>query len=357
MNATFKQQATSGVMNVTRTLRPRLLRPHLSSRYQHLRRSESTAAGQTTTSSAPPPQPSFLKRFRSPILWSSLALALGFTGGSLVSHTLAPPPMPEPGTHEDGVLMADLNKQIDEDFKVKVLRGKCLGVAKQLKGAEGGWVEIVPPPPEDTRLRGDGLVEKMQGAKGLGVERLFWDRGEHKLVAVIWFGGSLCGWPGVTHGGAIATALSDKLALAASLAENRNSQATSAAAIPQRMPGTGNHAKMFSPSDKPDEPAQLSLSYVKPTLANGFYVIRVQPSMDLEQDPAKIVPTEPPGGHEYEATLETLDARICVKAKARFEASNVLQRTGEQVQEAAKSTYSEFREWMWPSRQQNSQID
>ncbi|KAI7587625.1 hypothetical protein KC343_g19085 [Hortaea werneckii] len=265
--------------------------------------------------------------------------------------------MPEPGTHEDGVLMADLNRQIDEDFKVKVLRGKCLGVTKQLKGAEGGWVEIVPPSPEDTRLRADGLVEKMQGAKGLGVERLFWDRGEHKLVAVIWFGGSLCGWPGVTHGGAIATALSDKLALAASLAENRNSQTTSAAAIPQRMPGTGNHAKMFAPSDKPDEPAQLSLSYVKPTLANDFYVIRVQPSMDLAQDPAKIVPNEPPGGHEYEATLETLDARICVKAKARFEASNVLQRTGEQVQEAAKSTYSEFREWMWPSRQRDSQID
>lgn len=272
-----------------------------------------------------------------------------------MSHTLAPPPMPDPGTYEDSVLIADLNKQIDDDFKVKVLRGKCLGVTKQLKGAEGGWVEIVPPPPEETKSVKESLVNQMQGAKGLGVERLFWDRGEQKLVAVVWFGGSLCGWPGVTHGGAAATALSDKLSLAASLAEGRDSK-VSAAAIPQRMPGTGNHAKMFAPPERPDEPAQLNLSYVKPTLANNFYVIRIQPSMDLEQDPAKIVPSEPAGGHEYEATLETLDARICVKAKARFEASGTLQRAEEKVLGSAKSSYADFKEWMWPSRQKNSQL-
>ncbi|TKA22827.1 hypothetical protein B0A50_07727 [Salinomyces thailandicus] len=343
-------------MSAARALRPRALRPQLSNRYQHLRRHESTAAntGPTYTPPAPPPPPpSFLKRYRFRIACSALALTFGFVGGGLVSHTLAPPLMPEPGTREDHILIADLNKRIDEDFKVKVLRGKCLGVTKQLKGAEGGWVEIVPPPPEDARIVGESLVNHMQGAKGLGVERLFWDRGEQSLVAVIWFGGSLCGWPGVTHGGAIATVLSEKLSLAASLAEGRDSQ-VSAAAIPQRMPGTGSHAKMFAPANKPDEPAQLSLSYVKPTLANGFYVVRVQPAMDLAQDPAKIVPSEPKGGHEYEATLETLDARICVKAKARFEASSVLQRTGDNVAEAAKSTYTDFKEWMWPSRQQSS---
>ncbi|TKA50474.1 hypothetical protein B0A55_12948, partial [Friedmanniomyces simplex] len=111
--------------------------------------------------------------------------------------------MPELGTHEDGILIADLNKRIDSDFKVKVLRGKCLGVAKQLKGSSseaGGWAEVIPPNNEETRRGGnDELVSHMQGAKGLGVERLFWDRSEKRLVAIIWLFGALSGWPGVTH--------------------------------------------------------------------------------------------------------------------------------------------------------------
>jgi len=291
--------------------------------------------------------------------------------GTLVTHTIAPPPLPEAGTHEDGILLADLNRQIDAEFKVKVMRGKCLGVAKMLKGVEGGWVEIVPTPtPKSTGERegvvsedgkGKELVQQLQGMKGLGVERIFWDRGEHMLVAVVWFGASLSGWPGVTHGGAIATALTEKLALAASLAEGKTTSNATAAAIPQRLPGTGNHAKMPLPVTKPTEPAQLSLSYVKPTLANNFYVIRVQPALysdddQLGHDPEHIVPAEPRGGHEYEATLETLDARICVKAKASFEASSALQRAEERVVEGARGGYEHFREWMWPSRQRDSQV-
>ncbi|KAK5128994.1 hypothetical protein LTR85_000327 [Meristemomyces frigidus] len=345
-------------MSVTRALRPRVLQPTLSTRYQYLRRAESTAANAFQAPAvplSPKPETSFLKRNRSPIAWSSFALALGLMGGTLVLHTVAPPPLPEAGTHEDGILIADLNKRIDEEFKVKVLRGKCLGVAKALKGAEGGWVEIVPPPAEEASLRQGGLVDQMKGAKGLGVERVFWDRGEHKLVAIIWFGGALSGWPGVTHGGAIATELSDKLALAASLAEGSNSD-ISAAAMPQRLPGTGNHAKMFVPTTKPDEPAQLSLSYVKPTMANNFYVIRVQPSLELDQQSEEIVPSEPTGGHEYEATLETLDVRVCVKAKARFAASSTLGRVEAKAVATAKTSYSEFKEWLWPSRQRSSQV-
>lgn len=263
--------------------------------------------------------------------------------------------MPEYGSHEDGILMADLNKRIDDEFKVKVLRGKCLGVTKQLRGEQGGWVEVVPRPidesvPEAGQKK--GFVAGLQGAKGLGVERLFWDRGDHKLIAIVWFGGSLSGWPGVTHGGVIATQLAEKFALAETLAETPAS--VTAAAIPQRLPGTGDHAKMPLPADPMDEPAQLSLSYVKPTYANGFYVIRISPSVPLEEDPKHIVPSEPSGGHEYEATIETLDARICVKAKAKFEPSTKLQRAETQVKEIAGASYESFKEWMWPSRQKSS---
>lgn len=343
--------------SVLRIFRPRVLRPQLSLRYQCLRRNESTAPTPSdtpaATTSTPPPKPGFFRRNRRWI-WVALSFTAGSGVGGAILHTLAPPALPEPGTREDKILMHDLNTRIDEEFKVKVLRGKCLGIAKQLKGAEGGWVEIVPALSE-TKIQdmipgeAKGLLHTLQGFKGLGVERLFWNRDEHKLVAIVWFGGSLSGWPGVSHGGVIATQLSEKLALAASLAQHSHTHTS--AAIPQRLPGTGNHAKMPFPAEPADEPAQLSLSYVKPTYANGFYVIRVAPGAPIDEDPEHIVPSEPAGGHDWEATLESMDARILVKAKGRFKASSGLQRAEEKVKGAVGGSYETFKEWMWPSRQ------
>ncbi|EMC94860.1 hypothetical protein BAUCODRAFT_36137 [Baudoinia panamericana UAMH 10762] len=214
----------------------------------------------------------------------------------------------------------------------------------------------------------------MRGFPALGVERLFWDRQEHTLVAIIRFGPALSGWPGVTHGGAIATVLAEKMALAASLSSpsladdaGTGSVGVSEAAVPQRMPGVGGHAKMFAPSltqGSGGEQLSLSLSYVKPTYANNVYVVRVSPSIDLAQEEKPhVVPDEPMGssaaGTEYEATLETMDGRILVKAKARFappsrSGDSTLQRMEEEVAEVGRKTYTEFKEWMWPSRQQQS---
>ncbi len=124
-------------MSALRTLPLRFLRPQLSQRYRHLRRTNSTTQGTATgpLSTPPPAQPTFLRRNRTVLLWTTLSLTLGLIAGNTTQHIIAPPPMPEPGTHEDGILIADLNQRIDSDFKVKVLRGKCLGVAKQLKGS------------------------------------------------------------------------------------------------------------------------------------------------------------------------------------------------------------------------------
>lgn len=343
-------------MSAIRAFRPRSLRPDLSSRYRLLqRRTESTISSPNlpTPPTQPPTSPSFFRRNRSRILWGTLAFTLGVGGGQFVVHTFAPPPLPVAGTREDGILMADLNQRIEEEFKIKILRGKCLGVPKQLKGEEGGWVEVVPLPAElNSEGHGEkGLVSRMQGAGGLGVERLFWDRGEKKLVAVIWFGGSLSGWPGVTHGGAIATALEEKFSLAAALAGHTDSNVV-AAARPQRMPGTGNHAKMSAPATTPAEPAQLSLSYAAPTYANSFYVIRVQPAIPHEAGSGTL---EPSGGADFEATLETMDGKTCVKARAKFAPSTAVQQMEAKVAAGAKRSYEDFKEWMWPSRQKQSQ--
>lgn len=336
-------------MNTIRPVRSRAFRPNLSIRYQYLRRGQST----TTTPAVepvhtPPPlpaSPTFAQRNRWPIVFSTLAIILGLGVGNVAANAISPPAMPAAGSHEDAVLMADLNRRIDEEFKVKVLRGKCLGVAKQLRGEEGGWVEILPCA---ERTRG-GLTDALQGAKGLGVERIFWDRGNASLVAVVWFGGSVSGWPGVTHGGVIATSLTEKLALAATLAQRRKGAGISAAATPQRMPGTGNHARMFAPAVALTEPTELKLVYKKPTYANNFYTIRVQPHYADGVETASSA-----AGQQFEASLEQMNAKVNVTAIGTFLPVNTVEAIEQKLVGGATQTYAEFKQWLWPSRQKAS---
>lgn len=119
----------------------------------------------------------------------------------------------------------------------------------------------------------------MAGARGLGVQRVFWNQGQGELVAVQWFGGGVSGWPGVTHGGAIATVLSEKMGMAAKLGT-----------------GTGGDAVL----------RELELQYKKPTYANAFYVLRVKTEGQEN-------------GVQVEGQLETLEGEVCVAAKGVLE--------------------------------------
>lgn len=243
-----------------------------------------------STTTPPSPAPSFLRRYRRAILWSSLSLALGGMLGTLVSHTIAPPPHPMPGTHEDSILMHDLEAQIDSEFKVTVLRGKCNPAAAKYLGQDATWREIRPG--GGVAREGRMTHDAMAGARGLGVERVFWNGKAKELVAVVWFGGSVTGWPGVVHGGAIATAMAEKMALAARLV---------------REPAAADEG---APAAYP-EPTELEITYKKPTYANAFYVVRATP---------RYAPTEGLGtligslGEEIEVegTLETMDGKLCV---------------------------------------------
>lgn len=333
--------------------RPQSFRPQLSHRYRILRRYESSPARPTPTTPRQPaaPSPSLIRRYRAALAWSALAALAGAATGTYALHLIMPTAMPLAGTHEDNILIADLNRRIDKEFKVEVLRGKCLGVTKQLKGEEAGWVEVLPAALDagEQLPFHDRLVDQLQGAKGLGVQRIFWDRSEHRMVAIVWFGGALSGWPGIVHGGLLATALEDKIGLADTLA--RGQSKVSSAAIPQRLPGSGSHATMCAPTEATSEPVSFSIDYKKPTYANDFYVIRVTPaySQEMQGGVRYGIP-----GAEWTATLETMDARICVQAAAKFSPRSTAERVEEKVADAAKWTYDEFKQWMWPSRQQES---
>ncbi|KAF2860852.1 hypothetical protein K470DRAFT_231932 [Piedraia hortae CBS 480.64] len=256
------------------------------------------------------------------VIGSAAALATGLVGGNMVAHTIAPPAMPERGSHEDKVLMEDLRRRLDDNFKVNVLRGKCNNARGKLKGEDGsGWVEVTE------NLSGSNSYKtQLGGVKGLGLQRVFWNSTANKLVAVIWFGPGLTGWPGVVHGGMIATEMTGKMGLAAALARSG--------------PTRWQEPQVPAPAEEED-PIELELQYVKPTLANRFYVVRVTAIADDASE------------RDLEATLETLEAETCVKAKATFRPGSIRPIEGGSVDQREDKAKS-FREWMWPSRQKAS---
>ena len=119
------------------------------------------------------------------------------------------------------------------------------------------------------------------GARALGgFQRIFVNEESGEQVTVIWFGGAIAGWPGVTHGGVIATIMDESL---------------------------GRCAVRQFPS-KTGVTANLELNYLKPIVTNSFYVIRAIP--------------ERVGFTEYKGwisgRLETIEGKVCVEAKGLF---------------------------------------
>ncbi|KAF1348629.1 hypothetical protein BDV97DRAFT_188890 [Delphinella strobiligena] len=276
-----------------------------------------TATRPASTTTTTTPTPTFLTRNRRAIIWSSTSLALGLSLGSLVSHTIAPPPHPYPHTHQDQILMQDLDTRIDAEFKTKVLRGKCTAAAANLRGEAASWSEL-PAAPTEAAFVGNALA----GARGLGVERLFWNAKEKELVAVVWFGGAMSGWPGVTHGGCIATVMTEKMALAARLA---------------RAEGEVSREVVAGSADI----EEMTVTYKKPTYANAFYVVRMLPRHGEESGARD-------GEVEVDGVLETLEGKLCVATTGTVPVSGIQGTTQTPVVGRAKS-------WIgWPSRSQPS---
>jgi acyl-coenzyme A thioesterase PaaI-like protein len=119
------------------------------------------------------------------------------------------------------------------------------------------------------------------GARALGgFQRVFYHEESGEQVIVVWFGGALAGWPGVTHGGVTATVMDESL---------------------------GRCAIRQFPS-KTGVTANLELNYLKPIVTNSFYVIRAIPQREGY--------TEHKGW--VNGRLETLEGRVCVEAKGLF---------------------------------------
>ncbi|KAI1320414.1 HotDog domain-containing protein [Xylariaceae sp. FL0255] len=230
-------------------------------------------------------------------------LALGTVG----KFTLVPPELPEPGSKEDLDLLSSINE-----------RGVTLPIVQQLS-ADPAWSsweaysgltkQPTAPAPSttsssseyDTTATQAGRITSgpMSGSAGLAFQRIFRNSMTGEVISIIYFGPSLAGWPGVVHGGALATVLDESLGRCAILR------------FPSRTGVTAN----------------LELQYRGPTWTNQFYIIRSKPIMPPEKEDIAADGSRRSDRKLWvEATMESAEkGKTCVEAKALFVVPKSLQ--------------------------------
>ena len=201
---------------------------------------------ESTVSSEPPPQSSNsskpIRRFRMRnIIYATVFLLSGLTIGQLVRFTVLPPPLPIPGSEEDIVYLTALHRDADR-----------LPIVEELRLHPDEWIETEAYNDKGTLQRQSSLTAgAMSGSRGLAVQKIFWNEQENRSLGVVFFGGALSGWPGVTHGGCIATVMQEHM---------------------ERLV-----ANLDGGFARPDGLAiSLEMTYRKPTLANRFHLIRAE---------------------------------------------------------------------------------
>ncbi|KAL7773513.1 hypothetical protein CFE70_003478 [Pyrenophora teres f. teres 0-1] len=241
-------------------------------------------------------------RMRWSYLWYASIFALGITTGLGARNFAAPLGLPEPGSREDTVILESLGQDIDNLDIVKSLRSQSYNQNT------------------DASLRsGPGLASAPgSSSRKISAYKDWMEVDTREMVAVVWMGGGMSGWPGVAHGGAIATLFEEIMA--------------------RMIAGPEGTVELAH------RPSSLSLTYAKPTYSLDFYIIRArfskpklpqsEPPPEPEAQPTKswlgwLSPqkdltkkTSSVGSNEeVVATLETVSGDLCVKAKGVFNAS------------------------------------
>ncbi|KAK7192457.1 hypothetical protein DPSP01_009723 [Paraphaeosphaeria sporulosa] len=280
--------------------------------------SESTAAPSSTAPSKPKP-----RRKRLLYAWYGLVLFGGVSAGLTIRNFVSPA-LPVPGSREDKVLLDALSSDAEQLDVVKFMRSQIAPVEESSDGSERkGWVELDIKTHITESKNDEGeqtrtiTSQTLAGSKGLGVQRAFWNADTKELVAAVWIGSAMSGWPMMAHGGGIATIFEDCMS---------------------RMVA-GPDASI----DSIPRPTSMSITYAKPTFSTNFYILRANysrpnlpqaaPPVDPEPQPAKSwlpswkdltkkeQPTEAKKTVEIIGTLESVDGELCVRVKGTFPVS------------------------------------
>jgi acyl-coenzyme A thioesterase PaaI-like protein len=204
--------------------------------------------------SAPPKA----KRSLRPYIFATVCFLVGAAAGQYIKLVIAPPPLPTPGTPEDESLTAYIHKLAS---KLPIVQSLSIDPSWISWDAYSNFT----PAEKAHRITTGPLA----GARGTG-----------EFVSVLWLGGAVAGWPGVAHGGLIATVLDESLSRAA------------IARFPAKTGVTAN----------------LELTYLAPTVTNAFVIIRVYPALEGSTDTKGFVA----------GRMETLEGKVCVEAKGLF---------------------------------------
>ncbi|KAH8730465.1 hypothetical protein GQ44DRAFT_700363 [Phaeosphaeriaceae sp. PMI808] len=263
-------------------------------------------------------------RFRWSYIWYAGILTLGITTGLGARQFAAPIGLPALGSPDDKRILQSLGQDIDKLDIVQSLRKQSFnlhsdtpitGIGGRGKFKVKGWVEVDIDFAKNEGAEGSrSILDAMSGTRGLGVQRAFWNAETREMVVVLWLGGGLAGWPGVVHGGAIATIFEETMA---------------------RM--VKGPVGAIEPIHRP---TSLSITYAKPTYSLDFYILRASFSQpDLPQTEPPSAPASQPtrnwlgwlsptkdmakkaeSNHSTEiiGTLENMKGGLCVKVKGVF---------------------------------------
>ncbi|KAI0885981.1 HotDog domain-containing protein [Annulohypoxylon maeteangense] len=264
---------------------PVLSQLRLFTQTRHLSTDQSTNQSRTPDAILSPettsPRPPRRRRWRSSLIF----LILGISLGTALRFTLSPPTPPAPGSDEDEYLTTQIRTQ-----------GASLALVQSLSQDPNyiswdAYSGFSSPPTHTSKPNHTTVVQSritsgpLSGSRGLPFQRIFHNPSSGEIISILYFGSGTSGWPGVVHGGALATLLDESLGRCAILQ------------FPSRTGVT----------------ARLELQYRQPTLTSGFYVIRARPMADERDGPEK---------RErkmwVEGTLETMSGKTCVEAKALF---------------------------------------
>ena len=208
-----------------------------------------------------------------------------------------PPPLPEPDSEEDAQLVSRIKSDLN-----------ALPIIAELRKDREVWREYDPysqreafalgSSQEDAEVDSHLTAGTLRGARGLAVQRSFYNAAEKREISVIFFGGAVSGWPGVTHGGVLMTILKEAI--------ERAANGPSFARRPEDSEAPLLTQDGIGEARKRQECESLTLEYKRPTRANYFYVIRAEVQ---DVDPAQ------PGHTHVKASLEdALTAKVGVYA-------------------------------------------
>jgi hypothetical protein len=225
---------------------------------------------------------------------------MGFASGKSLTYAFNFFDHIERDSEEDRLILASIIQAADE-----------IPVVKQMLMHEGDvdsdWDEIAIEPHEGDVL----LNETLGGSMGIVTPRAFWNSKESELLMVVHYGGALCGWPGIAHGGCTATVLLEGMGRALNA-----------------LRGARHNVEL-------PEPDHLGLTYLKPVKAVSLYLLKAklkissserslwtETGIGAEKDLAEKVQQERSGTlaqlnkkYDIDCVLESLDGVPCMKAK------------------------------------------